>query len=321
MTRLWLFLFLVGLMLSAATQAASEGLALKGDPIPVEATITIDLASEEPAIAARQAAGLPVTHLRSVPGVVEGQRIPLPRAADGTCNLDVVVTVQGPTGSPPAEFSADGARFTQHIISQQVGTKADEATCELVVWTAQARDHVKTKRVKRISPRIQRALDALPTNPALGPQSSGREFENPRVLYQYYSRSRSGLYYDYGSIYGYLILKMYSWMDMHYYDQPSRGILGFTRTPRDGSGAANGYWISNQSYVQLFRPWEGPYYALGAINNILGAGTGWSGALRAVIYAYPYNTHGEWCAATRPYASNKLTLCDTKHYLEAAYLQ
>ena len=314
MTRLWLFLFLVGLMMSPAAQAG-DSTALKGDPIPVEATITIDLADAEPDLLARQAAGLPVTHLRSVTGVVEGQRIPLPRTTEGACITAVVVGVQGPTTNPPVEFSADGTRFTQHDISQRVGTSLDETNCELVVTTAQARDHVKTKRVKRLPPRVQRDLDALPTGE---PQSSLREYENPRILYQWYSRAKSSLYYDY---YGRWILKIYSWMDMSYYDQPSRGILGFVRTRDLASSALPSYWISNQSYVQLFSPWEAPYYLLGAINNILGAGIGWSGALRAIVYAAPYNNHGEWCAATPPYGLNKITLCDWRHYLQAAYLQ
>jgi len=308
------FLSLVGLLMSPAAQAG-DSTALKGDPIPVEATITIDLADAEPNLFARQAAGLPVTHLRSVAGVVEGQRIPLPRTAEGACITAVMVGVQGPTANPPVEFSADGTHFTQHDISRQVGTSLDETTCELVVTTAQARDHVKIKRVKRIPPRVQRDLDALPAGE---PQSSLREYENPRILYQWYSRAKSGLFYDY---YGQLICKIYSWMDMTYYDQPSRGILGFVSRRDIGNSVLPSYWISNQSYLQIYYPWQAPYYALGAINNILGAGIGWSGALRAIVYAYPYDNHGEWCAATPPYGLNKVTLCQWRHLLAAAYPQ
>jgi hypothetical protein len=315
MTQLLSFLFLVGLLMMTPAAQAGDSTALKGDPIPVEATITIDLASEEPAIAARQAAGLPVTHLQSTPGVVEGQRIPLPRTADGACITAILVGVQGSSTNPPVEFSTDGTRFTQHDISQQVGTSIDETTCELVVTTARAADHVKTKRVKRLSPRVQRDIDALPTSE---PQSSLREYENPRILYLWYSRAKSSLYYIY---YGQYIQKMYSWMDMSYYDQPSRRILGLHHYRNLEASALPSYWISNQSWVQFLSPWQAPSYALGVINHLLGGGIGWNGSLNAVVYAWPYGSHWEGCWATPPYGRNKVTNCQWRHYLSAAYYQ
>lgn len=297
-----------------ATPAAAQLSPLPGTPIEPDATVTIDVPDSG---GQRAVEG---QHFQAL-HVHEGQRLPLPHAADGSCITDVTIGVSGSPVTPPVEFSGDG-HFLQHDIQQQVATMIDETTCELVVSTIQATDVVKRKRLRTHPPHEAEYLNAHPNpipelTPAPGPLSRGREYENPQVLYRWYSRAKSTLIYIAPN--GAWVPKIYSWQDMTYHDQPSRRILSF-RVTRELSNSVTPYWISAQSSTDQYRPWEPPFYGLGSINNTLGAGIGWSGALRAGVIAWPYDDHYEDCWATRPYGPFKVTICQTRHYLLTAFL-
>jgi hypothetical protein len=118
---------------------------------------------------AARAAGTPEVHWRVVPNVVTGQRIPLPRAADGSCREDTEVTIDA-TNAKPFEYDADRRHWTQHQIETRVMHGVDYDNCELVLDAVEGTDRVKRRVIKRNTPP---AFDRmLLQSPAVEPQSS-----------------------------------------------------------------------------------------------------------------------------------------------------
>src|SRR6185369_6335004 len=91
---------IAGLVLLAlgSARASEDDFAPEGDPIDPEVTITIDV--PEYSAARSHERDLPrswegIPHKTRVSDVVTGQRIPLPRGADGGCRLDARVGEEG----------------------------------------------------------------------------------------------------------------------------------------------------------------------------------------------------------------------------------
>src|SRR5690349_4607347 len=116
----------VGLVVltSAVARAYDDDVSPEGDPIDPELTITIDVPEYRAARSherdlPRSWEGIP--HRKRVSGVVTGQRIPLPRDADGGCRLDARV---GEEGFPALrmEVDPDGRHWWQHAITVVTST-------------------------------------------------------------------------------------------------------------------------------------------------------------------------------------------------------
>lgn len=311
MTQLAILTMVAMMMAPCSAYGESDTNRLVGDVVPPEATITIDLPDD----AAGQAVSVvPETHLRSVSGVYEGMRIPLPRAAaDNSCVTDVLIGISG-TPSPPIELSADGRSFTQHVVSQQVETAIDADGCALVVVVAQARDHVKRRHIKRHAPRYMVPDDA----PPVAPQSnSAREFENPCILYKFYSYARADLR-DINVPFRRAFVRG----SMYYFDQPSRNILWFWyHAEADWSASSNGYWISIQSPAPVvYRPYNNPNFWLGTKVADFGGRPGGTWTLQTTIWGRPYNNHDERCyGRPRDGYANHTVSCYTRHFLHEAF--
>lgn len=145
----------ISVLASAGLARASlDGEELKGDPIEPDATMIIDLPEDEAAReGARAGLNAAPPHTMTVPNVATGQRIALPRAADGSCRTDAITGVTG-TPQDRAEFDPDGRHFYQHDIQVRLTTTIDDVACELGVEEAIARDHVRKRVMKKANPRL-----------------------------------------------------------------------------------------------------------------------------------------------------------------------
>jgi len=125
--------------------------------------------------------GVPVGRMIVVTHVVTGQRIPLPRAADGTCPRRIPsVEVDGASRALPIEFEPAGCleknpatctHWIQHDIGEESSTHFDTATCEVVVDEAIARDAVHRKILRHATP--------LQIDHFLGQPPSSADLMNP----------------------------------------------------------------------------------------------------------------------------------------------
>jgi hypothetical protein len=159
------------LLVSAPVVASEDDEALEGDPIDPGLTVVIDVpeyrAARDPK---RFSEGIP--HKMRVSGVVTGQRIPLPRDADGGCRLDAKVGEEGDMPPLRIEFDPDGRHWWQHAITTVSGSSIDAINCEVVVTVAIGRDRVRRKLLRRPTPELLERIFGNRGTPASGDESS-----------------------------------------------------------------------------------------------------------------------------------------------------
>lgn len=158
---------LVFLLSTQGTRASEDDTPLKGHRVDPNVRITIDVPHAEAGSDSERGA-----HTITVTGIVPGQRIALPRAADGSCRTDVIVGVDD-LSSDKVEFDPDGLHWSQHDIQTAVSTAIDAGTCELVVSKVNAHDRVRKKALKAASPRLlDKIRGDLPAQPDHGSSSA-----------------------------------------------------------------------------------------------------------------------------------------------------
>ena len=104
---------------------------------------------------------LPCGRVIVVSGVVTGQRIPLPRAADGSCPRRTPTIEESAGGPTPVEFEPEGClenhpptctHWIQHKIGYESSVHVDTDRCEVVVDEAIGRDEVHRKVLRHATP-------------------------------------------------------------------------------------------------------------------------------------------------------------------------
>jgi hypothetical protein len=132
---------------------------LRGTPIDPDITIKIHLPDFDGGTAADD---LPCGRVIVVSHVVTGQRIPLPRAADGSCPRRApTIEESGERGPTPIEFEPAGCldnhpptctHWIQHKIGDESSVHVDTDRCEVVVDEAIGRDEVHRKVLRHLTP-------------------------------------------------------------------------------------------------------------------------------------------------------------------------
>ena len=186
----------IGLALPGDAQAMRHGRsrhtdddAPRGNPIDLEFTLAIRLPDED---WSPDTEAVPCSRWITVPGVVEGQRVPVPKRADGTCPRRVKTEILSDLPTQ-VEFEPEGCmdevpstctHWIQHAISAETSEYFDEDRCEVVIERAIARDDVHRKVLRRLTPiEIDHFLGQPPTpadlsaDQASGPPVPGFEEE------------------------------------------------------------------------------------------------------------------------------------------------
>lgn len=294
----WMFVIGMFVLVTSIAHAESDNIPLKGTEVVPEATLMIDLPEAMPTGNDMRAGG--IQHLIEVSGIYTGQRIALPRAIDGTCRYDAVVTIDG---GPElrVEIDPDHRHWVQHQLTSSISTQLDEATCEVVVTEARATDLVRRRHLKHGVPHPLRGVLATPVpQTSVAPRDYFTGF-TPCLLYRFDQYAR----WDIVLARSPSIPRVRSRVRQRYFDYPYQDIfLLWTHSALQWANTAAQYWVlfPPSSIEWIVSPpyanaagWE--FFGSSRVNAVhRPSGAGFTAS--AVVDAYPGGEHHERVGGT-----------------------